>query len=71
MAIVDPLLLTEALPLEFPLRRLHGGLDRRGGGEHLGGGGVNGKTHIHHHDLIFDASLNIPNNHWLLLAIFF
>jgi len=40
MAIVDPLLLTEALPLEFPLRRLHGGLDRRGGGEHLGGGGV-------------------------------
>ena len=49
MAIVDPLLLTEALPLEFPLRRLHGGLDRRGGGEHLGGGGVNGKTHIHHH----------------------
>ena len=59
MAIVDPLLLTEALPLEFPLRRLHGGLDRRGGGEHLGGGGVNGKTHIHHHVFFFilDASL--------------
>ena len=38
VALVDALSLTKALPLEFPLRRFHGGLDRRGGGEYLGGG---------------------------------